>query len=72
MKSLLSGKKRASNAHTSTGPRVTLRRAEALERQAAYDKLTLNQKIALASSRRGESKRELARLLAQVPVKEAA
>jgi hypothetical protein len=38
---------------------------EAKERQAAYDSLTLEQKILLCASRRGTSKREMAKLLAK-------
>lgn len=39
-----------------------LRREEALARQAKYDALTTEQKIARAKSRPGNSKRELAQL----------
>lgn len=41
-------------------------RAEAIERQAAYDKLSVKQRIALAMSRRGESKKEIKRLRKQL------
>ena len=40
------------------------RRAEAAERQAHYDSMTVEQRIAAAKSRRGESRKELARLYA--------
>jgi hypothetical protein len=48
------------------------RRAAAQERQAAYDALTIDQKIAVAQSRRGESKRELSRLMKLAEKQEAA
>ena len=35
---------------------------EAINRQSKYDKLTIKQKIKLAESRRGESKKELKQL----------
>ena len=35
---------------------------EAIDRQSKYDKLTIKQKIKLAESRRGKSKKELKRL----------
>lgn len=38
------------------------RRLEAIERQEYYDSLSTKAKIAWAESRRGESKKELARL----------
>lgn len=40
-----------------------VRRAEAKARQEEYDALTLDQKITRAQARRGQSKRELNRLL---------
>lgn len=39
-----------------------LKRREAKSRQAYYKTLTLEQQLALAVSRRGESKREIARI----------
>lgn len=42
-----------------------LKREEAAERQEAYNSLSLEAKIAIAYSRKGESKRELVKLLAQ-------
>ncbi len=48
-------------------PRLKERRAEAIERQAYYDGLTMTQKIAQCVSRPGNSKKELARLRAQCP-----
>lgn len=41
------------------------RRAEAIERQTYYDGLTMVEKMAQCVIRRGESKKELARLRAQ-------
>lgn len=38
------------------------KREEAAARQTAYDALTVEQKIALCKSSRGQSKRQLARL----------
>ena len=38
------------------------RKVEADERQAKYDKLTVNQKIKIAESRMGNSEKELKRL----------
>jgi hypothetical protein len=38
------------------------KRAEAVERQAAYNKLTVAQKLKSAKSRPGNSKKEVARL----------
>ena len=46
-------------------PRRKQRRAEAIERQKYYDGLTMTLKIAQCVSRRGNSKKELARLRAQ-------
>jgi hypothetical protein len=43
-------------------PRRDERRLRAVNRQEAYDKLTFAERVARAESRRGESKRELARL----------
>ncbi len=42
--------------------RLNARRNEAKARNLAYGKLTVAEKIKVAQSRRGESKRELARL----------
>lgn len=42
------------------------KREAAAARQLVYDKLTLPQKVELIKSRRGESKRELAKLMEQV------
>jgi hypothetical protein len=56
---------RKSNAHTSTNAASVRKREEAKIRQAEYRALTLEQKIARAQSRRGESKRELTKLIAQ-------
>ena len=39
------------------------KRSEAIERQSYYDGLSIDEKIAQAKSRRGESKKELTRLL---------
>lgn len=55
-----SGRKGYSNAKRNA--RRDQRRADAEARQLRYDKLTVKEKIALAQSRRGESKREIARL----------
>jgi len=41
-----------------------LRKEQAVERQAARDKRTIEQQLELISSRRGQSKREVARLTA--------
>ncbi len=46
-------------------PRLKERRAEAIERQAYYDGLTMVEKMAQCVTRRGESKKEIARLRAQ-------
>ena len=42
--------------------RIQKRRDEAIDRQAKYNTLTINEKIRLAHSRRGNNKRELERL----------
>lgn len=42
------------------------RTLEAENRQAVYDKLTLQQRIDLAKSRRGKSKQEIARLTKKI------
>jgi len=39
---------------------------EAIDRQSKYDKLTIKQKIKLAESRRGESKKELKQLRSDI------
>ena len=39
---------------------------EAIERQSKYNKLTIKQKIKLAESRRGESKKELKQLRSDI------
>jgi hypothetical protein len=44
------------------------RRNDASERQAKYDSLTVNERIARAKTRRGESKKELAWLTKQLNV----
>lgn len=71
MKSSYSSSARSSNAHTSTNADSQRKREEAAIRQAEYSALTIEQKIARASSRRGESRRELARLNAQLKEKAA-
>jgi len=43
--------------------RAEQRQVEAKERQAIYDSLSTEQKLALATSRRGVSKREVDRLM---------
>jgi len=43
-----------------------VRKEEALERQAIYDKLSIKQRIALAQSRRGNSKKEIEKLQEQL------
>ena len=45
---------------------IQLRKEEAEQRQAAHNKLTIEQKIAKAKSRRGNSKKELARLMEEL------
>lgn len=45
--------------------RIETKRLEAVDRQTRYEALSLDQKIALAKSRRGNSKREIERLLEQ-------
>jgi hypothetical protein len=54
--------------------RAEQRQVEAKERQAIYDSLTTEQKIGLATSRRGVSKREVERLMkeAKAPAKKKA
>jgi len=47
------------------------RRDEAEDRQARYDRLSTTDKVKLAKSRRGESKRELARLEARLATEKA-
>jgi len=42
--------------------RIRQKQDEALKRQSKYDKLSTNEKIKLAKSRRGESKKELKKL----------
>jgi len=42
--------------------RIRQRQSEAVERQNKYDKLSNDEKIKLAESRRGESKKELNKL----------
>ena len=39
---------------------------EAIDRQSKYDKLTIKQKIKLAESRRGKSKKELKQLRSDI------
>ena len=46
--------------------RKQIRKEEAQARQAAHDKLTVEQKIAKAAHRRGLCKREIAALTAQL------
>jgi hypothetical protein len=48
--------------HKKADARQALRSSEAAERQDHYDSLTTKERIELARSRRGESKRDLARL----------
>ena len=45
--------------------RRKMKREEAEARQAEYDKLSIDQKIKRAKSRPGESKKEIARLMAK-------
>lgn len=45
------------------------RRREAKDRQRTYDRLTVEERIALVKSRRGKSKRELGRLMAALKPK---
>lgn len=40
-----------------------LRKQEAMDRQAEYDSLSLQQKLERAQARRGESKKEVARIM---------
>ena len=42
--------------------KIRQRQDEALDRQTKYDKLSTDEKIVLAESRRGESKKELNKL----------
>ena len=42
--------------------RIRQKQDESLDRQTKYDKLSTNEKIELAKSRRGESKKELKKL----------
>ena len=42
--------------------KIRQRQDEALDRQIKYDKLSTDEKIELAKSRRGESKKELKKL----------
>lgn len=49
-------------SHDKADARVDKRRQEADARERVYDGLTIPAKIALAKSRRGESKREIAKL----------
>jgi hypothetical protein len=42
--------------------KIRQRQDEALDRQTKYDKLSTDEKIELANSRRGESKKELNKL----------
>ncbi len=53
-------------SHEKADARIKKRQDEADNRQFKYDGLTVDQKLALAKSRRGESKREVTRLLAAV------
>lgn len=65
MKSIYSSSTtKGSNAHTSTNADTQRKREEAAIRQAEYSALSLDAKIARVKSRRGESKRELTKLLA--------
>ncbi len=52
-------------SHEKANARIDKRRQEAEARQREYAKLTVDQKLTLAKSRRGESKREVARLTAK-------
>ncbi len=49
-------------SHDKADARIDKRRQEADARERVYDGLTIPAKIALAKSRRGESKREIAKL----------
>lgn len=55
-------KGRANYSHAKADARKHKRRDEAEDRQIEHDSLTPDEKIAKAKSRRGESKREIARL----------
>ena len=49
--------------HKKADARKNKRRDEAEDRQAQYNELTVNEKIAHAKSHRGESKKQIARLI---------
>ena len=55
-------KKRTSYSHAKADKRKAKRREQAEDRQFEYNELSLADKLAKAQSRRGESKREIARL----------
>ena len=55
-------KARTSYSHRKSDARKERKQMEAINRQAKYDALTIAEKVTLALSRRGQSKRELARL----------
>lgn len=55
-------KGRANYSHAKADARKHKRRDEAEDRQIEHDSLTTSEKLAKAKSRRGESKREIARL----------
>jgi hypothetical protein len=48
------------------------KRTEALERQAAYNALSLQDKVRLCERRRGSSRRELTKLLDQIEAQQEA
>jgi len=56
------GKARENYSHKKMDVRIQKRRDEAIDRQAKYNTLTIDEKIRLAHSRRGNNKRELERL----------
>ena len=60
------GKARENYSHKKLDVRIQKRRDAAIDRQAKYDVLTTDEKIRLAHSRRGNSKRELERLMTKV------
>ena len=66
------GKIRKNYSHKKADAYLDMKRQEAFNRQEKYNLLTLQEKIALAKSRRGESKRELTRLNTPPKKKETA
>lgn len=65
-------KKRAVNAHTSTNLESQRKRENAAKFVAAYRALSVTEKIALVANRPGASRREMARLIAQLPEQKVA